>query len=72
MVSGPVPGTPRPRYQASAMLTAVQLDPLQDDLKIFWELDAMGIKDVSETDFTPEEKYAVQQFEESVSFDGER
>ena len=54
------------------MLTAVQLDPLQDDLKIFWELDAMAIKYVSETDFTPEEKYAVQQFEESVSFDGER
>ena len=54
------------------MLTVTKIESSDDQLKRFWELDAIGIGSHQEYQRTPEEEDAINQFNSSCRFDGER
>ena len=54
------------------MLTVTKIESSDDQLKRFWELDALGIGSHQEHQRTPEEEDAINQFNHSCRFDGER
>ena len=51
---------------------AVQIDPITDSPKQFWELESIGIVDKGDAHMSLEEKESVRQFNEGLKFDGER
>ena len=54
------------------MLTVTKIDSSDDQLKRFWELDAIGIVNHQEHQRTVEEEDAVNQFNSSCRFDADR
>ena len=54
------------------MLTVTKVESSDDPLKRFWELDAIGIGSHQEHQRTLEEEDAINQFNSSCRFDGER
>ena len=54
------------------MLIVTKIDSSDDQLKRFWELDAIGIINHQEHQRTVEEEDVVNQFSSSCRFDGER
>ena len=54
------------------MLTVTKIESSDDQLKHFWELDAIGIRSHQEYQRTPEEEDTINQFNNSCRFDGER
>ena len=54
------------------MFTVTTIDSSNDQLKLFWELDAIGIVNHQEHQRTVEEEDAVNQFNSSCRFEGER
>ena len=50
----------------------MQIDPITDSLKQFWELKSIGIDDKGDAHMSLEEKESVRQFNEGLKFDGER
>ena len=71
LLSGPVSGSKK-NEEVTAMLTLTKIDGSDDQLKRFWELDAIGIVNHQEHQRTVEEEDAVNQFNSSCRFDGER
>ncbi|KAL9978335.1 hypothetical protein ACROYT_G015836 [Oculina patagonica] len=71
LLSGPVPGSKKSE-ETTAMLTVTKTYNAHDQLKRFWELDAIGIVDQQRGETTAEEKDAVDQFNNTCRFDGER
>ena len=69
IVSGPLTG--RSTSNTTAMFTCVRPDPVENILKSFWELDAIGIVDEG-TKLSLEENDAVCQFKRELKFDGQR
>jgi hypothetical protein len=73
LLSGPT-GIERPESR-SAFTHHATTRILEDDhnlsLKRFWQLESLGIMDDPQ-EMSQDEKYVVQQFQESVNFDGER
>ena len=61
LVSGPVPGSKESK-ETTAMLTVTRIESPNDQLKRFWELDAIGIVDQQASQMTAEEEDALQQF----------
>ena len=59
-------------YQATVMLSIVSVNETTFRLKSLWELEHMGIEDDKQAKWSSEEEFAVQQFNESLEFDGER
>ena len=59
-------------HQATVMLSAVSVNEVTFSPKNFWELEHMGIEDDRQAKWSSEEEFAVQQFNESLKFDGER
>ena len=59
-------------HQATVMLSTVSVNEVTFSLKNFWELEHMGIEDDKQAKWSSEEEFAVQQFNESLKFDGER
>ena len=55
-----------------AMLTVTKMASSDNQLKCFWELDAIGIVNHQEHQRTVKEEDAVNQFNSSCRFDGER
>ena len=73
LVSGPVPGSRRNTNETTSMLNATRVGNANDLLKRFWSLDAIGLVDeINDSQFTGEEKYAMDQFESNLHYDGER
>ena len=54
------------------MLTVTRVENSNDELKRFWELDAFGVVDQKNDVMLVEEKDAVDQFNSSCNFDGNR
>ena len=55
------------------MLSTTRVDNMDDVLKRFWSLDAIGLVDEKEdSQFTGDDKYAMDQFESNFRYDGER
>ena len=54
------------------MLTVTRVENLNNQLKRFWELDAIGVIDQKPDVISVEEKDAVDQFNSSCNFDGDR
>lgn len=71
LLSGPVSGSKKSE-EMTAMLTVTKIDSSDDQLKRFWELDAIGIVNHQEHQRTAEEEDADNQFNSSCRFDGER
>ena len=71
LLSGPVAGSKKSE-ETSAMLTVTKIESSDDQLKRFWELDAIGIGSYQEHQRTSEEEDAINQFNSSCRFDGER
>ena len=71
LVSGPVPGSKESK-ETTAMLTVTRIESPNDQLKRFWELDAIGIVDQQTSQMTPEEEDALRQFNSFCTFDGKR
>ena len=59
-------------HQATVMLSTVSVNEVTFSLKSFWELEQMGIEDDKQEKWSSEEDFAVQQFNKSLKFDGER
>ena len=59
-------------HQATVMLSTVSVNEVTFSLKNFSELEHMGIEDDKQAKWSSEEELAVQQFNESLKFDGER
>ncbi|XP_028408802.1 uncharacterized protein LOC114531378 [Dendronephthya gigantea] len=73
IVGGPVPGSKRKNNKTTSMLSVTQVDNVDEVLKRFWSLDALGIVDeIKDSLVTSEEKYAMDQFESNLQYDGER
>ena len=70
IVGGPIEGLPCKTTQS--MLSSVQIDPVTDSLKQFWELESIGIIDKGDAHMSLEEEESVTQFNEGLKFDGER
>ena len=70
-MSGPVSGSKKSE-EVTAQLTVTKIDSSGDQLKRFSELDAIGIVNHQEHQRTVEEEDAVNQFNSSCRFDGER
>ena len=70
IVGGPIEGLPCKNTQS--MLSSVQIDPVTDSLKQFWELESIGIIDKGDAHMSLEEEESVTQFNEGLKFDGER
>ena len=60
LLSGPVPGSKKSE-DTTAMLTVTKMYNAHDQLKRFWELEAIGIVDQQRGETTAEEKHAVDQ-----------
>ena len=60
LLSGPVSGSKKSE-EVTAMLTVTKIDSLDDQLKRFWELDAIGIVNHQEHQRNVEEEDAVDQ-----------
>ena len=71
LLSGPIPGSTE-REETTAMLTVTRIESPHDQLKRFWELEAIGIVDQQTDQMTVEEDDALQQFNSSCKFDEER
>ena len=71
LLSGPVSGSNK-REEVTAMLTVTKIDSLDGQLRRFWEQDAVGIANHQEHQRTVEGEDAVNQFNSSCRFDGER
>lgn len=71
LLSGPVPGSKKSE-ETTAMLTLTKIDSSHEQLKRFWELDAIEIVDQQKDLRTAEEEDAVQQFNSSCHFDNDR
>ena len=71
LLSGPVSGSKKSK-EGTAMLTVTKMDSSGDQLKRFWELDAIGIVNHQEHQRTVEEEGAINQLNNSCHFDGER
>lgn len=71
LLSGPIPGS-RKREGTTAMLTVTRIEDSDDQLKRFWELDAIGVIDRQNVHLTVEEEDALQQFNSSCHFNGDR
>lgn len=54
------------------MLTVTRIEDSDDQLKRFWELDAIGVIDRQNVHLTVEEEDALQQFNSSCHFNGDR
>ncbi|XP_028417205.1 uncharacterized protein LOC114541488 [Dendronephthya gigantea] len=73
IVGGPVPGSKRKNNKTTSMLSVTQVDSVDEVLKRFWSLDALGIVDeIKDSLVTSEEKYAMDQFESNLQYDGKR
>ena len=74
--SGPVPGSSSKSKQPRAFLTVAKVKDAQSELRRFWELDAIGITDqpmnTQLSKYTPDERSALEQYDKSVTFNGER
>ena len=71
LLSGPVSGS-KESEEVTTMLTVTKMDSSDNQLKRFWELDAIGIVNHQEHQRTIEEEDAVNQFNSSCRFEGER
>ena len=71
LLSGPIPGS-RTVESTTVMLTVTRVENPSDQLKRFWELDAIGVVDQKINVMSVEEKDAVDQFNSSCNFDGDR
>lgn len=71
LLSGPVPGSKKSE-EVTAMLTVTKIDSPDDQSKRFWKLEAVGIVNHQEHQRTGEEEDAVNHFNSSCRFDGER
>ena len=59
-------------HQANVTLSTVSVNEVTFSLKSFCELEHMGIEDDKQAKWSSEEEFAVQQFNESSEFDGEK
>jgi len=71
LLSGPIPGSTG-REETTAMLSVTRIESPHDELKRFWELEAIGILDQQTNQMSAEEEDALQQFNSTCKFDGER
>ena len=71
LLSCPVSGSNKSE-DVRAMLTVTKMASWDNQLKCFWELDAIGIVNHQEHQRTVEQEDAVNQFNSSCRFDGER
>ena len=70
LLNGPVSGS-RTDENTTAMLTVTRIENPNDQLKRFWELDAIGVVDQQNNVRSVEEEDAVNQFNSSCNFDGD-
>lgn len=71
LLSGPIPGSTG-REETTAMFSVTRIESPHDELKRFWELKAIGILDQQTKQMSIEEEDALQQFNSTCKFDGER
>jgi len=71
LLSGPVARSKKSE-ETTAMLTVTKIRSSDDPLKRFWKLDAIGIGSHQEHQKNPEEEDAINQFNSSRRFYGER
>ena len=71
LLSGPVPGS-RTDEGTTAMLTVTRIEDPNDQLRRFWELDAIGVVDQQNNVRYVEEEDALNQFNSSCNFNGDR
>ena len=71
LLSGPVPGSGTDEG-TTAMLTVTRIEDPNDQLRRFWELDAIGVVDQQNNVRSVEEEDALNQFNSSCNFNGDR
>ena len=71
LLSGPVPGS-RTDESTTAMLTVTRIENPNDQLRRFWELHAIGVVDQQNNVRSVEEEDALNQFNSSCNFNGDR
>ena len=59
-------------HQATVMLSTVSVNEVTFSLRKFWELEHISIEDDKQVEWSSEEEFAVQRFNESLNFDGEK
>ena len=71
LLSGPI-AVSRKVESTAAMLTVTRVENQNSQLKRFWNLDVIGMVDQKNDHMSVEEKDAVDQFDSSCNFDGDR